>query len=80
MNKNTHKVTLMQGGVSVTFNLNDREYELLQKSQYQKGSLYNFAAYTWADYDLSPYKRGRFHKYFNYHNGDFFWFNGTWED
>ena len=67
-NKNTHKVTLMQGGVSATFRLNDREYELL------KHFLFNFAAFEWADYDISRSKCGRFHSIFNYHKGNFYWY------
>ena len=75
-NKNTHKVTITQGDVSATFRLNDREYELLKKSErpHCPHSLYNFAAFAWADYDISRSKRGRFHSIFNYHKGDFYWY------
>ena len=75
-NKNTHKVRLMQGGVSATFRLNDREFELLKKAErpYYPNCLYNFAAFAWADYDISRSKCGRFHSIFNYHNGDFYFY------
>jgi len=73
-NKNTHKVMLSQGGVNATFRLNDREFELLKKSQYRPHTLYNFAAYAWADYDISRSKCGRFHSLFDYHKGDFYWY------
>lgn len=74
--KNTHRVTLMQGGVEATFHLNDREYELLKKSvvPHYYNRLYNFSAYAWADYDISRSKRDRFHSLFNYHKGDFHFF------
>lgn len=75
--KNTHKVVLMQGAVSATFRLNDKEYESLKKSErpYYPNCLYNFAAFAWADYDISRSKRGRFHSIFNYHRGDFYWYD-----
>ena len=76
-NKNTHKVTITQGGVSATFRLNDREYELLKKSErpHYPHFLFNFAAFEWADYDISRSKCGRFHSIFNYHKGDFYWYD-----
>jgi hypothetical protein len=76
-NKNTHKVTLTQGGISATFRLNDREYELLKKSErpHYPHCLFNFAAFAWADYDISRSKRDRFNSIFNYHKGDFYWYD-----
>jgi hypothetical protein len=75
-NKNTHKVVLTQSGVSAVFRLNDREFELLKKSErpHYPNFLFNFSAFAWADYDLSRSKCGRFHSIFNYHNGDFYWY------
>lgn len=75
-NKNTHKVTLMQGGVEATFHLNDREFELLKKYAvpHYHNRLYNFAAFAWADYEISRSKCGRFHSLFDYHKGDFHFF------
>ena len=74
--KNTHKVTLMQGGTEATFRLNDREYELLKKSvvPHYHNRLYNFAAFAWAHYDISRSKSGRFHSIFDYNKGDFHFF------
>ena len=75
-NKKTHKVTLMQCGVTATFRLNDREFELLKKAArpHYPHFLFNFAAFAWADYDISRSKRGRFHSIFDYHKGDFNFF------
>ena len=74
--KNTHKVTLTQGGVSATFRLNDKEFESLKNSERPHCShcLYNFSAFAWADYEISRSKCGRFHSIFNYHKGDFYWY------
>lgn len=75
-NKNTHKVTLVQGGIEATFHLNDREFELLQKSErpHYPRFLYNFSAFAWADYDISRSKRNRFNSIFDYDKGSFHYF------
>ena len=74
--KNTHKVVLTQGGVSATFRLNDKEFESLKRYErpHCRNFLYNFSAFTWADYEISRSKCGRFHSIFNYHKGDFYWY------
>ena len=73
--KLTHKVTLMQGGTEATFRLTDKEYDALKrcKDRYN-GKCFNFSIFAWADYDISKSKCGRFHSIFNYHNGDFHFF------
>lgn len=75
-NKNTHKVTLMQGDKTATFRLNDKEFDALKRCVVPRyyNRIYNFAAFTWADYDISKSKSARFHSIFNYHNGDFHFF------
>jgi len=80
--KNTHKVTLMQYGKEATFHLNDKEYKALKASErpHYPNYLYNFAAFAWADYDISRSKRQRFHSIFNYHNGDFHFFKDYEQD
>lgn len=84
MNKVTHKqpkikVIVSQCGVSATFRLTDREYtELRNYSQNKQskhmGTMYNFSAFAWADYEISRSKGGRFNSLFNYHKGDFLWY------
>ena len=74
--KNTHKVTLMQKGKEVTFRLNDKEYNQLKiyADRWRYNTLFNFSAFAWADYELSRSKCNRFHANFNYHDGDFYFF------
>lgn len=74
--KNTHKVTLSQCGKEATFRLNDKEYMALKRSErpHYPNYLYNFAAFAWADYGISRSKSSRFHSIFNYHNGDFYYY------
>ncbi len=72
--KLTHKVTLSQAGVNATFRLTDKEYNALKKCQHIYGRCYNFSIFAWADYDISRSKCGRFHSIFNYHKGDFIFF------
>lgn len=73
--KLTHKVTLMQGGVEATFRLTDEEYNALEKCKENYGGrCYNFSIFAWANHDISKSKCNRFHSIFNYHNGDFYFF------
>lgn len=73
--KLTHKVTLTQCGREATFRLTDKEYNLLKRiKEVYNGRCYNFAVFAWADYDISKSKCNRFHSIFNYHNGDFTFF------
>lgn len=73
--KLTHKVTLMQGGTEATFRLTDKEYDALKKcKEMYNGKCYNFSIFAWADYDISRSKCRRFNSIFNYHNGDFYFF------
>lgn len=74
--KLTHKVRLTQGNTEATFKLTDKEYEGLIKSHPFKyrNILYIFAAFAWADYELSRYKANRFNKIFGYHKGDIYYF------
>lgn len=73
------KVKLSQAGEEATFRLTDEEYNKLNTASKNKenygywGVMYNFSAFAWADYALSPSKRGRFNATFNYHKGDVMW-------
>ena len=44
------------------------------KESYNNGRCRNFSIFAWADYDISKSKRKRFNSIFNYHNGDFYFF------
>ena len=73
--KLTHKITLSQAGVNATFRLTDKEYDALKRCEDRyNGKCYNFSIFAWADYDISRSKCGRFHSIFNYHKGDFYFF------
>lgn len=73
--KLTHKVTLIQGGTEATFRLTDKEFNALERCKFiYHGKCYNFSIFAWADYTISRSKRKRFHSIFNYHNGDFIFF------
>lgn len=74
--KKTHKVTLYQKGKDVTFRLNDKEYNELKgyADTWNSNFMYNFSAFAWADNTLSRPKCGRFYANFNYHDGDFYFF------
>lgn len=74
--KLAHKVRLVQGSTEATFRLTDKEYEGLVRSQAlrYRNMLYNFAAFAWADYELSPSKGNRFNRIFDYHKGDVYYF------
>ena len=71
-----HKVTLMQGGTKAIFRLTNQEYDALKKCKesYNNGRCRNFSIFAWADYDISKSKCKRFNSIFNYHNGDFYFF------
>ena len=74
--KNTHKVTLTQGGTKATFLLSDTEYSSLKgyERPHNPHFMYNTAAHAWAHYCLSRSKRGRFFSLFGYRTeGDFVW-------
>ena len=78
--KLTHKVVISQGGVNATFRLSDKEMESLCASSWTRsngkhmGNCYNFAMYAFFEYETTPSKYGRFARLFNYHKGDFFWY------
>lgn len=83
-----NKVTISQAGVEATFRLSDKELKgLRHSSRYTRqekesgrvdkatmGDVYNFSMYAFFDYETTRAKSGRFHKVFNYHKGDFFWY------
>lgn len=82
---NQNKVTITQCGKDVTFTLTDKELQGLRKSSVYTaqekeramkatyGRVYNFSMFAFFDYETNGSKRGRFHKYFNYNDGDFLW-------
>lgn len=73
--KLTHKVTLMQGGTEATFRLTDKEFNALERCKFiYHGKCFNFSIFAWADNVISKAKCKRFHSIFNYHNGDFIFF------
>lgn len=78
--KLTHKVVISQGGVNTTFRLSDKEMESLCASSWTRsngkhmGNSYNFAMYAFFEYETTRSKYGRFASVFNYHKGDFFWY------
>ena len=79
-NKLTHKVVISQGGVNATFRLSDKEMESLCASSWTRsngkhmGNCYNFATYAFFEYETTRSKYNRFARLFNYHEGDFFWY------
>ena len=79
-NKLTHKVVISQGGVNATFCLSDKEMESLCASSWTRsngkhmGNCYNFAMYAFFEYETTRSKYNRFARLFNYHKGDFFWY------
>ena len=78
--KLTHKVVISQGGVNATFRLSDKEMESLCASSWTRsngkhmGNCYNFAMYAFFEYETTRSKYNRFASVFNYHKGDFFWY------
>lgn len=78
--KLTHKVVVSQGGVHATFRLTDKEMDGLRASSRGKdngnhmGSSYNFAMYAFFEYETTRSKYGRFASLFDYHKGDFLWY------
>ena len=83
-----NKVVISQAGVEATFRLSDKELKGLRHSSiYTRqdkesgkvdkaimGNAYNFSMYAFFDYETTRAKSGRFHKVFNYHKGNFFWY------
>ena len=77
--KLTHKVIISQGGVNATFRLSDIEMDGLRAASWDRGnkhmgSCYNFAMYAFFEYETTRSKYGRFASLFNYHKGNFFWY------
>ena len=78
--KLTHKVVISQGGVNATFRLSDKEMESLCASSWTRSNgkhmenCYNFAMYAFFEYETTRSKYNRFARLFNYHKGDFFWY------
>ena len=78
--KLTHKVVISQGGVNATFRLSDKEMDGLRASSWDRGNSkhagnsYNFAMSAFFEYETTRSKYGRFASVFNYHKGDFFWY------
>lgn len=78
--KLTHKVVISQGSVNATFRLSDKEMDGLRASSWDRGNSkhagnsYNFAMYALFEYETTRSKYGRFASVFNYHKGDFFWY------
>ena len=78
--KLTHKVVISQSGINATFRLSDKEMDGLRAASWDKGnnkhmgSCYNFAMYAFFEYETTRSKYGRFASLFDYHKGDFFWY------
>lgn len=78
--KLTHKVVIYQSGIEATFRLSDNEMDCLRESSWDKGNskrmgnCYNFAMYAFFEYETTRSKYGRFASLFDYHKGDFFWY------
>ena len=78
--KLAHKVVISQGGVNATFRLSDKEMDGLRASSWwrsndrQMGNCYNFAMYAFFEYETTRSKYGSFASLFDYHKGDFFWY------
>ena len=76
--KLAHKVVISQGGVNATFRLSDNEMNGLCASSWTRGkhmgNCYNFAMYAFFEHETTRSKYGRFASLFNYHKGDFFWY------
>ncbi len=78
--KLTHKVVISQNGINATFHLSDKEMDGLRASSWDRGNhkhlghCYNFAMYAFFEYETTRSKYGRFASLFNYHKGDFFWY------
>lgn len=68
--KLTHSITLYQGGVELSFRLNEKEYQHAKRIA-DLGNNHNFEWFTWSRHHLSPSKSKRFGNNFNYHKGDF---------
>ena len=74
--KLAHKVVISQGGVNVS----DKEMDGLRASSWWRsnskhmGNCYNFAMYAFFEYETTRSKYGRFASLFDYHKGDFFWY------
>ena len=81
--KLTHKVVISQHGISAMFHLSDKEMDGLRTSSWDKGNnkhmgnCYNFAMYAFFEYETTRSKYGRFASLFDYHKGDFFWYEET---
>lgn len=78
----TRKVEIAQKGNYVIFRLSEKEYQSLRRSSIYTarepipslyGRCYNFSMFAFFDYETSRSKAGRFHKEFNYFDGDFSW-------
>lgn len=77
--KLTHKVNISQGGVDATFRLSDKEMDGLRASSWDRdkkhsGNCYNFAMYTFFEYETTYSKHSRFARLFDYHKGNFYWY------
>ena len=78
--KLTHKVVISPRGLNATFRLSDKEMDGLRASSWDRGNSkhagnsYNFAMYAFFEYETTRSKYGRFASVFNYHKGDFFWY------
>lgn len=71
MSKLKYKITLYQGDVEAVFRLTESEFKGA-KWIMDRGNNYNFEWFAWADYELSPSKRGRFNSLFDYHKDRIF--------
>lgn len=77
--KLTHKVRITQCGKEAVFRLSDKEFKGLQCSSIDRetktfGRCYNFSMYAFFEYETTRSKYGRFASIFNYHKGDFYWY------
>lgn len=84
----SNKVVISQAGVEATFRLSDKELRgLRHSSRYTRqekesgqvdraimGNVYNFAMYSFFEYETTYAKSGRFARIFDYHKGDFWWY------
>ena len=83
-----NKVVISQAGVEATFRLSDKKLKgrrhssIFTRQDKESGKVdkaimgnaYNFSMYAFFDYETTRAKSGRFHKVFNYHKGNFFWY------
>jgi len=72
-----YRILLGQGwGKLFYFHLTEEEYKAMPYFS-NANQRANFSWFAWADYDLSPSKKKRFNKLFDYNKGDFNLYEST---